>query len=57
MGDKDKDKDKDRGSDPSNPIKTGVGRRPTPTNRTGHLRRFKHDLATSGLETTGTGSM
>jgi len=52
----DKDKGKDRDSNPSNPIRTGVGRRPTLTSRTGHLNRLRLDLSTNCLETTGAGS-
>jgi len=48
MGDEDKDKDRD--SDPSNPIRTRVGRQPTPTNKTGYLSRFRPILPTNHLK-------
>jgi len=53
MGDKDKDKDKDKENDPSSLSRTGVGRRPTPTSRTGHLSRVRPDLPTNCPEIIG----
>jgi len=50
------DKDKDRDSNPSCLIRTGVGRRPTPTSRTGYLSRFRPNLPTNHVKIMGTGS-
>jgi len=44
--DKDRAKGKDK-DDSSNYTRRGVGRRPTPTSRTGHLSKFKPDLLTN----------
>jgi len=40
-------RDKDKNNDPSNHIKTGVGRRPTPTSRTWHFSKFRPHLPTN----------
>ena len=41
--DKGKARVKGKDSDPSNRIRIGEGRRPTPTNQTGHLSKLKPD--------------
>jgi len=55
--DKDKVRDKDKDSDPSNHTRIGVGRRPTPTSRTGHLSKPRPDLPTNHPRTMGVESM
>ena len=51
--DKDKARDKDKDNDPSNHFRTGVGRRPTPTSKTGPLSKFRPDLPTNHPRTIG----
>jgi len=51
IGEKDRDRDRDRDSGPSSITRTGVGRRSTPTCRTGHHSRTRHHLLTNRPET------
>ena len=51
--DKDKARDRDEDSDLNNHIRIGVGRRPTPASRFGHLSKFRPNLRTNRPEQWG----